>query len=174
MNLDSFRSVKPLSTKINIDTWGISDILSKTYFLENYDTLKEQTPDVRIAVEDELITYDEIKRPCRLFTTELERGRVYDISTVKLLLTHDNPSPLTRQAITGVQIMDDALIESFNADHAQIQAGETKIQELRVRRTQADRKEARKRLSDEIKKADNDVTSKRQRRHIRVVDMLRF
>ena len=70
--------------------------------------------------------------------------------------------------------MDDALIESFNADHAQIQAGETKIQELRDKRTRADRKEARKRLSDEIEKANNDVTSKRRRRHIRVVDMLRF
>ena len=174
MNLDSFRSVKPLSAKIHIETWGISVILSKAYFLEKFDTLKEQTPDVRIAVIDELITYDEINIPCRLFTTELERGRVYDISTVKLLLTHDNPSPLTQKAITGVQIMDDALIESFNADHAQIQAGETKIQELRDKRTRADRKEARKRLSDEIEKANNDVTSKRRRRHIRVVDMLRF
>ena len=141
MNLDSFRSVKPLSTKINIDTWGIkSDILSKTYFLENYDTLKEQNPGVRIAVEDELITYDEINIPCRLFTTELERGRVYDISTVQLLLTHTNRSPLTQKDITGVQIMDDALIESFNADHAQIQAGETKIQELHEHVAQQEQK----------------------------------
>ena len=155
MNLDSFRSVKPLSTKINIDTWGIkSDILSKTYFLENYDTLKEQNPGVRIAVEDELITYDEINIPCRLFTTELERGRVYDISTVQSLLKHTNRSPLTQKDITGVQIMDDALIESFNADHAQIQAGETKIQELRDKRTRVDQKEARKRLSNEIAKTN--------------------
>lgn len=173
MNLDSFRSVKPLSTKIHIETWGISVILSKAYFLEKFDTLKEQTPDVRIAVIDELITYDEISIPCRLFTSELERGRVYDISTVKLLLTHDNPSPLTQKAITGVQIMDDALIESFNADHAQIQAGETKIQELRDKRTRADREEE-KDLSNKIEEADKDVTRKRRRRHIRVVDMLRF
>ena len=70
--------------------------------------------------------------------------------------------------------MDDALIESFNADHAQIQAGETKIQELRDKRTRVDQKEARKRLSNEIAKTNKNVTRKRQRRHIRVVDMLRF
>ena len=228
-------TISPLEDVIDIEAWEEernkyrrSELMTVEDFNRRYEELSQVRPNIQIDVMDELVSYDNIDIPCRLFTTELERNVVYDIKTVKSILESTRTSPITRKPITRIQIMDDALIESFNADHAHIQAGETKIQELREHVAQQEQKldqlslewrqltklvnltqsvrdakaawqnakkqarkdvtsdykrlsAARRRVHSSIKRSRTKITGNetvikeaRQRRHIRVVDMLRF
>ena len=140
-------TISPLEDVIDIEAWEEernkyrrSELMTVEDFNRRYEELSQVRPNIQIDVMDELVSYDNIDIPCRLFTTELERNVVYDIKTVKSILESTRTSPITRKPITRIQIMDDALIESFNADHAHIQAGETKIQELHEHVAQQEQK----------------------------------
>ena len=140
-------TISSLRNVIDIEAWEEernkyrrSELMTVEDFNSRYEELSQVHPTIQIDVMDELVSYDNIDIPCRLFTTELERNVVYDIKTVKSILESTRTSPITRNPITRIQIMDDALIESFNADHAHIQAGETKIQELHEHVAQQEQK----------------------------------
>ena len=140
-------TISSLKDVIDIEVWKDernkyqrSELMIAEDFNRRYEELSQVRPNIQIDVMDELVSYDNIDIPCRLFTTELERNVVYDIKTVKSILESTLTSPITRKSIMCIQIMDDALIESFNADHAQIQAGETKIQELHEHVAQQEQK----------------------------------
>lgn len=151
--------------------WSVQDFLSQySYILP---------PSQKIAVQDDLIAFEEINTPCRLITDKLEKHLVYDIKTVHSLLRSTGTSPITRKYITGVQIMNNKMIRIFNREHTEIQQGEMKVRELHeklrtIQKEIADStpegleakhalKDAKKRARDSLKEEYRQLKNERRR-----------